>query len=315
MHSRMVLTGVLAGALALAPGVAFADTDETVEQVNQAAADEQAAPAASNPDVSIPSAGTGLVTLGGFGSGGFGAEPPGVAVELPQLAIDLPARGLADQAGKTTVFEGDAAGVQVAVQPIAAGVRTAVQIDSPEAPERYRFAVGGDVVRLEAQPDGSVTGYDTEGEPIAYVAPAWARDASGRQVPTFYELEGTTLVQVVQHRGGDWAYPVTADPTLEFHWYWPHKARVWFSRRETERIYRYLYGPAAAGAAATSACGYIPVWYVKLACQAAVWTAIGDFTTNVTQAHQRRKCLTVDIKWFPHPWIDWQDRDGGRCRP
>ena len=314
MHTRMVLTGALAGALALVPGVALADTDETVEQIDRAAAAEQATPVASNPNLSIPSSGAELVTLGGFGPGGLAADPPGVAVELPELAIDLPARGPADQSGKTTVFDGNAGGHQVAVQPVAAGVRTLVQIDSPQAPERYPFAVGGDVVGLEAQRDGSVTGYDAEGEPIAYIAPAWARDASGREVPTFYELEGTTLVQVVQHRDGDWAYPITADPTLEWHWYWPHKARVWFSRGETERIYRHLYGPAAAGAAATSACGYIPVWYVKLACHGVVLTTVGDFTANVTQAHQRRKCLTGDIRWFPNRWIDWEDRDGSRCR-
>lgn len=313
MQSRIVLTGVLAGALSLVPGIAFADTDETVQQINQAAAAEEATPVASNPDVSIPATGSGLVTLGGFGSGELGPELPGVAVELPEVAVELPARGLADQAGETTVFNGDAAGAQVAVQPIAAGVRTVVQIDAPDAPERYRFALSGDVVRLEAQLDGSVTGYDAEGEPVVYIAPAWARDANGREVPTSYEIEGTTLVQIVHHRSRHWAYPVTADPSVEWHWYWPHKARVWFSRGETERIYRHLYGPAAAGAAATSACGYIPVWYVKLACHGAVLTAVGDFTANVTQAHHRRRCLTVDVRWFPTPWIDWEDRDGSRC--
>ena len=314
MQSRKVLTGVLAGALALVPAHALAGTDETVEQINQAAAEEQASPAASNPDVSIPSSGTGLVTLGGFGSGEPGSEQPGVAVELPEVAVDLPARGLADHAGSTTVFDGAAVGAQVAVQPIAAGVRTVVQIDSPEASERYAFPLSGDLARLEPRRDGSVTGYDTEGEAIAYIAPAWARDASGREVPTYYELEGATLVQVVQHRGADWDYPVSADPSLEWHWYWPHKARVWFSRAETERVYRHLYGPAAAGAAATSACGYIPVWYVKLACHGAVMTALGDFTANVTQAHHRRRCLTVDLRWLPQPGINWEDRDGGRCR-
>ncbi len=314
MHSRTVLTGVLAGALALVPGVAVADTDETVEQINQAAAEEQAAPVAPNPDVSIPSSGTGLVTLGGFASAELAAGLPGVAVELPEVALELPARGLADQAGETAVFDGAAPGAHVAVQPTSAGVRTVVQIDSAEAPERYPFALSGDVVRLQAQSDGSISGYDAEGEPVAYIAPAWARDASGREVPTYYELEGSTLVQVVAHRSRDWAYPVTADPSLEWHWYWPHKARVWFNRGETERIYRHLYGPAAAAAAATSACGYIPVWYVKLACQGVVLTAIGDFTSNVTQAHHRRRCLTVDIRWAPSPGIDWDDRGGGRCR-
>lgn len=123
------------------------------------------------------------------------------------------------------------------------------------------------MAHLEQQPDGSVNAYDSESEPVARIASAWARDANGRDVPTFYEIEGTTLVQVVRHHGGDWAYGITADPSLEFHWYWPHKARVWFNRGETERLYRNLYGPATAAAAAGIACGYIPVWYVKRACR------------------------------------------------
>jgi len=49
---------------------------------------------------------------------------------------------------------------------------------------------------------------------VTHIAPAWARDANGRDVPTFYEIEETTLVQVVKHRGGDWAYGITADPSV-----------------------------------------------------------------------------------------------------
>jgi hypothetical protein len=35
---------------------------------------------------------------------------------------------------------------------------------------------------------------------------------AGREVPTHYEIDGTTLVQVIDHRGGDWQYGITADP-------------------------------------------------------------------------------------------------------
>ena len=37
-------------------------------------------------------------------------------------------------------------------------------------------------------------------------------DADGKKVPTHYELRGDVLVQVVDHRSSDVAYPVTADP-------------------------------------------------------------------------------------------------------
>ncbi len=42
--------------------------------------------------------------------------------------------------------------------------------------------------------------------------PAWAKDANGAPVPTRYEIEGNTLVQVVDFTA-DTAFPVVADPS------------------------------------------------------------------------------------------------------
>jgi len=309
MHGRTIVGGlIVAAAFAIAPGAALADeTDKTVDQINGAVAAEGTAPVTRNSDVSIPSTGSGLVTIGGD------SQPGEVAIELPEVTVDLPARGVADQAGRTTVFDANGRAADIAVQPTANGVRALVSIESAKAPERYPFALGGDVVRLELQADGSVYGYDTEDVLVTRIAPAWARDANGRDVPTYYELNGTTIVQIVSHRGGDWAYGITADPSLEFHWHWPHKARAWFNRKETERLYRNLYGPALAGSAANLACSLIPNPAIKIACSAVVLAVVGDFTVNVTQAHNRRQCLTVDVYWLPRPWINWNDKGGGRC--
>lgn len=40
----------------------------------------------------------------------------------------------------------------------------------------------------------------------------WAVDADGVDVATWYEVRGTTLVQVVDHRGKNVTYPIVADP-------------------------------------------------------------------------------------------------------
>lgn len=53
-------------------------------------------------------------------------------------------------------------------------------------------------------------------QPIATIAPAWAVDAEGQSLPTRYEVQGSTLVQVVE-TSSDTAFPVTADPSL---WWW-----------------------------------------------------------------------------------------------
>ncbi len=51
---------------------------------------------------------------------------------------------------------------------------------------------------------------DAEGLVVAVVAPAWAVDVNGESVPTGYQIEGTTLVRVIDHHGA--AYPVVGVP-------------------------------------------------------------------------------------------------------
>ena len=42
----------------------------------------------------------------------------------------------------------------------------------------------------------------------------WAKDANGQDVPTHYEIDGTIVTQIVEHKGDDVAYPVVADPKI-----------------------------------------------------------------------------------------------------
>lgn len=180
-------------------GPAFADdAASVVDQNAEAMAIEGAAPAAPNSDVTLPASGTGLAAL----------ELPGGGA----LTLDLPAKGSADKEGLTTVFNGTATDTQVAVQPTAEGLRALITIESPNAPERFPFPVGGEVAQLVGQDDGSVLALDADGVLVTSLAPPWARDADGKDVPTRYELEGTTVVQVVDHRSGTYAYGITADP-------------------------------------------------------------------------------------------------------
>jgi hypothetical protein len=84
-------------------------------------------------------------------------------------------------------------------------------IDSHEAPTEYRFknaVPDGHTAKL--QPDGSVRFFDSDGNESGGIASPWALDADGEDVPTRYTLDGTTLVQAVDHEGA--AYPVVADP-------------------------------------------------------------------------------------------------------
>lgn len=100
-------------------------------------------------------------------------------------------------------------------------MRALVHIDSADAPERFDFPIGGDVAALRPTGDGGVEALNAEGELIATAPAPWATDANGVAVQTHYEINGTTLTQVVEHRGGNFAYGIVADPWWNpFSWNW-----------------------------------------------------------------------------------------------
>ena len=84
-------------------------------------------------------------------------------------------------------------------------------IDNHEAPGEYRFKNAvPEGHSAELQPDGSVKLFDSDGNESGGIASPWAIDANGEKVPTRYTLDGTTLIQAIDHEGA--AYPVAADP-------------------------------------------------------------------------------------------------------
>ena len=88
-------------------------------------------------------------------------------------------------------------------------------IDGATAPESYSYAVDVPAgASLTVDEDGAVHITGEAGEFIGGVAPAWAVDASGAPVPTRYQVDGTTLTQQIDHDGGQYAYPIVADPWL-----------------------------------------------------------------------------------------------------
>lgn len=195
--TRAVLILTAALSLGAAPA-ALAEDQAVATDVAEAVNAQDAAPAAANRAADVPESAAETATL----KVGGGQE----------IGFDLPAVGDGTRFGLTTVFDGAAPGTQVAVQPTGQGLRALIRIDSPVAPERYTFPLTGDVADLKLQPDGSSVAYDKDGTALATVAPPWARDASGLTVPTHYEVDGTTLVQVVDHQGGLYDYAITADP-------------------------------------------------------------------------------------------------------
>jgi len=59
--------------------------------------------------------------------------------------------------------------------------------------------------------NGSAIAVATDGSPLLYIATPWARDARGRDVPTYYSARGSTLTQHLEPPDGA-SYPIVADP-------------------------------------------------------------------------------------------------------
>lgn len=194
LSAGMSLTGALIGGLLVASPAGAA---EPADSIFERAVGDAAQPSASlNPDVDIPETAQDPVRLQGDGA----------------LLLHLPGEGNGSTDEHTTVF--GSGPDRVAVEPLDDGVRAMVEISGPSSPERFDFDFDGAVADLRLTPDGGVTVLDSHGAPLAVIDAPWARDAAGSAVPTHYEVEGTTLTQVVEHRGGDWEYSIVADPSL-----------------------------------------------------------------------------------------------------
>lgn len=85
-------------------------------------------------------------------------------------------------------------------------------ISSPDAPTAYPYQIELPAGTTIEQFDESLLFINGD-TLVGGLAPAWAKDADGRDVPTRYEVDGTTITQVVEH-DATFTYPVVADPWL-----------------------------------------------------------------------------------------------------
>ncbi|MBS2991740.1 hypothetical protein AC1659_20880 [Rhodococcus erythropolis] len=68
---------------------------------------------------------------------------------------------------------------------------------------------------MSVNPDGTVTVFDADGNPVSTIDAPWAYDANGTPIPTHYEIRDGQLVQVVDTAGiENLLYPILADPEL-----------------------------------------------------------------------------------------------------
>ncbi|MBC1921992.1 DUF2599 domain-containing protein [Listeria grayi] len=133
---------------------------------------------------------------------------------------------------ENTVFY-NGSNTSIGIQALEGGARQVIILKNGNARKKYDFTYdledGGylDFAKLEdGTKDGSVIIYNKEKEPIGVIGIPWARDNNGMPVKTYYEINGTTLSQIIETNEVT-SYPVIADPTT-YGWYF--KSGKWIVR-------------------------------------------------------------------------------------
>ncbi len=130
-------------------------------------------------------------------------------------------------------------------------------ISRRSAPTRYEYPLSipsdaslvpiGDAVAIVSSSLGA----------IATIDAPWATDAAGRAVPTHYEIEGTTLVQVIDHHSGQISYPIVADPKFVWEGILPAVKTTRAETKDLAAIGATALGPSKACSKFVTAAGIV----------------------------------------------------------
>ena len=222
------MIGVLAAGTLLMPVTpAFAaSSDDAVVDITSSSAVvqsiEAAAPAVAESAATVEQVGSSAdsvtfqsdkveVTLPTELSDGIAVDAmSGYTVRVEPLVVAQ--EGQVDEAGIVT-YEASEVSVFAAADGDG-GVSIGTVIPTSDAPTRYEYRVStGSGTQLELNPDGTVNVLDTEGRYAATIDSPWAIAADGSAIPTWYEVQGDIVVQVVAHDSST-EFPVVADPAV-----------------------------------------------------------------------------------------------------
>lgn len=197
-----VACGVMGGSVPAAADDGLTEVADAIAQVpsEYGLLDEGVAPADTRR-VAIPTDPTDGITL---------TSSLGLSLTVDVPFADTARDGV--RVGDSLIYDNLNGSATVPLAKADGSVQIVTVIDTKEAPTRYeyQFPAGVELVQGEQ----SIAVLDADGAFLGGVAAPWAVDAEGTTVPTHYEVEGTTVVQVVDHAGAAFQYPIVADPWL-----------------------------------------------------------------------------------------------------
>lgn len=145
-------------------------------------------------------------------AGGVQFARTGVSLRVPGSSGSDSAREADDK-----VFYADVAqDTDLLVAPTPVGIRTFHQLRSVASPEdqplSFDVPPGARLRETDNRDGADVIGRD--GKVLLHITPPQAVDADGQPVPASYRVDGTTLTLHIDHRSGDWLYPILVDPDV-----------------------------------------------------------------------------------------------------
>ncbi|MFC5296791.1 MULTISPECIES: hypothetical protein [Brachybacterium] len=138
------------------------------------------------------------------------------------LAIQLPNSEKADSVelledGTFTYPDTSSANAVVVTER---GVQMLTAIANEEASTSYTYELDlAEEQSIQVTPSGAAMVVDAAGNTVLVFGEPWASDAEGKPVDTWFEVDGPTLTQVVDHQDTEnVAYPVVSDPIFLAPW-------------------------------------------------------------------------------------------------
>ncbi len=149
----------------------------------------------------------------------------------------------------SVVYGSDSGASSTVVQTFTNGVRLSTTLASQDAGTSFTYPlVLQKGSRIEIQANGGVLIVGPGGAFMGGLLAPWARDNNGVSVPTHYEVQGDSIVQVIDGNPAALAYPVVADPyffiDLIDHYTWALTYSYW---GYTDQVYPTPWAIAMSG--------------------------------------------------------------------